>query len=191
MSLITTRPATSQTWGDVQAALTGGGVGKTCQCSWPVMRNAQYLATTPDERREFLRSQVASDTPPGLVAYVEGEPAGWVRVGPRTAHPRIVHSRVAAPSPEPMDDPTVWVVSCFSVRNEHRRKGVSAALLDAAVAYARDNGARVIEAYPVDNTAKKSSASSLFVGALSTFLDAGFDVIAAPTDTRRLVSLSL
>lgn len=87
--------------------------------------------------------------------------------------------------------PTVWVVSCFSVRNEHRRKGVSAALLEAAVAYARDNGARVIEAYPVDNTTTKSSSNSLFVGALSTFLDAGFDIIAAPTATRRLVSLSL
>lgn len=133
MSLITTRPATSQTWDDVQAALTGGGVGKTCQCAWVVMRNAQYLEATPKQRREFLRSQVASETPPGLVAYVEGKPAGWVRVGPRPAHPRIVHSRVTAPSPEPMDDPTVWVVSCFSVRNEYRRKGVSAALPEAAV----------------------------------------------------------
>lgn len=191
MSPITTRPATRQTWDDVQAALTGGGAGKACQCAWAVMRNAEYLATTPDERREFLHEQVVSDTPPGLVAYVEGKPAGWVRVGPRTAHPRIMHSRVAAPSREPMDDLSVWVVSCFSVRNEYRRKGVSAALLDAAVTYARDNGARVIEAYPVDNIATKSSANSLFVGALSTFLDAGFEIIAAPTDTRRVVALAL
>lgn len=191
MSTITTRLATTQTWSDVQAALTGGGDGKTCQCTWPVMRSAQYRATSPAERREFLHSQVVSDTPPGLVAYVDGEPAGWVRVGPRTAHQRIANSRVAAPSPEPMDDPTVWVVSCFSVRNEHRRKGVSAALLDAAVAYARAEGARVLEAYPVDNTATKPSANSLFVGALSTFADAGFDVVAAPTETRRLVSLTL
>lgn len=191
MSSITTLPATSRTWDDVQAALTGGGVGKTCQCAWAVMRNAQYHATTQEERREFLRSEVESDTPPGLVAYVEGEPAGWVRVGPRTAHPRIAHSRVAASSPESMDDPTVWVVSCFSVRNEYRRRGVSAALLEAAVAYARESGARVIEGYPVDNIAKKSSSTSLFVGALSTFLDAGFTVIAEPTDTRRLVSLTL
>lgn len=191
MSQITTQPATIETWSDVQAALTGGGDGKDCQCAWVVMRNAQYRDTPPAERRELLRHEVGSGPPPGLVGYVDGSPAGWVRVGPRTAHARIVHSRVAAPSPEPMDDPSVWVVSCFSVRKEHRRKGINTVLLDAAVAYARDSGARVVEAYPVDNTAKKSSSNSLFVGALTTFLDAGFDVIAEPTDTRRLVSLTL
>lgn len=191
MSSITTLPATSRTWDDVQAALTGGGDGKACQCAWAVMRGPQFLATTPDERREFLRGQVASDTPPGLVAYVDGDPAGWVRVGPRTAHPRIRHSRVAAPSAEPMDDPAVWAVSCFSVRTEHRRQGVSAALLDAAVVYARANGARIIEGYPVDSSVKKPTANSLFVGSLSTFLNAGFGIVAEPTPTRRLVSLVL
>ena len=191
MSLITVRPASGETWNDVQAALTGGGDGKACQCQWVVMRNPQVATSPPVERREFLHREVASDTPPGLVAYVDGQPAGWVRVGPRTAHPRIVHSRVATPSPEPMDDPDVWVVSCFSARNEHRRKGVTAVLLDAAVAYARESGARVVEAYPVDNIDKKMSANSLFVGTLSTFLDAGFRIIAEPTPARRLVSLTL
>lgn len=189
--MITTRPASEHTWDDVQAALTGGGDGKTCQCAWAVFRNAEYHGMTTDQRRDFLHGQVLSGTPPGLVAYVDREAAGWVRVGPRTTHPRVVHSRVAASSAEPMDDPSVWVVSCFSVRTEHRRKGVTAALLEAAVAYARAHGARVIEGYPVDSTGKKSSANSLFVGTLNTFVAAGFEVVAAPTASRRLVSMTL
>ncbi|WP_105567465.1 GNAT family N-acetyltransferase [Microbacterium halophytorum] len=191
MAEITMTPATAREWNDLQAALTGGGDGRTCQCAWVMMRSAEYRAASVDARREALRRETEAPLPPGILAYRDGEPAGWVRVGPRTAHLRFERTRVAAASPEPKDDPSVWVVSCFSIRSEHRRRGVSAALLDAAVAFAREHGARVIEGYPLDNTQQKPSSNALFVGALTTFLDAGFTELARPTETRRLVSLTL
>jgi ribosomal protein S18 acetylase RimI-like enzyme len=192
MVQITTRPATVAEWDDVQAALTGGGDGRSCQCLWPVLTNAEWNGTSVDERRELLRGELEAGPPPGLVAYVDGEAAGWIRIGPRTAQRRTLRSRVVKNgSVEPLDDDGVWAVTCFSVRREHRRQGLNAALLDAAVAYARESGARVVEGYPIATDMTKPSTNSLFVGALSTFLAAGFREIARPTGTRVVVALDL
>jgi len=193
MAQITTRPATTAEWDDVQAALSGGGDGRSCQCAWPLLTNAEWERTSLRERQEVLRDEITAGPPPGLVAYVDGAAAGWIRIGPRTAQGRILRSRVVKNgSPEPIDDDGVWAVTCFSVRKEHRRQGLNAALLDAAVAYARERGARVVEGYPIaTDTADKVSSNSLFVGALSTFLGAGFREVARPTGTRVVVALDL
>ncbi|GAA5152369.1 GNAT family N-acetyltransferase [Microbacterium pseudoresistens] len=175
MVTITTKTATIAEWDDVQKALTGGGDGASCQCIWPMIPNKEWQASTRDERKQMLRAEVAATPSPGIVAYVDGEAAGWVRVGPRPAQQRLGRTRaIAAATQEPLDDASVWAVSCFSVRREHRRKGVTTALLDAAVAYAKESGARIIEGYPIDTSAVKTSSNDLFHGALSTFTNAGF-----------------
>ncbi|MCI1864996.1 MAG: GNAT family N-acetyltransferase [Bifidobacterium sp.] len=192
MENITTMPATIERWHDVQAALTGGGDGRSCQCAWPMMTGAQWRTSSVDERRSRLREELSSGAVPGLVAYVGGVAAGWVRVCPRPLQRHLETSRIVkSGSPEPFGDADVWAITCFSVRNEFRRHGVGAALLRAGVDYARSCGARMLEAYPLDNTASKVSSTSLFVGALTTFLDAGFEVVARPTPTRAVVTLNL
>ena len=189
---ITTRLATLAEWDDVQAALAGGGDGRSCQCVWPLLANREWDATTVEERRDMLRDEVQAGPPPGLVAYVDGQAAGWIRIGPRPDQQRIVRSRVVkGGSGESLDDPSVWAVTCFSVRKEHRRKGINAALLRAAVVYARRSGARVIEGYPIATDTTAPPTNSLFVGALSTFLQAGFHEVARPTDKRVVVALEL
>ncbi|MER7798643.1 GNAT family N-acetyltransferase [Microbacterium sp. NPDC096154] len=189
---ITTRPATIAEWDDVQAALSGGGDGRSCQCVWPVLSSKDWNGTSFDERRDILHAEIQDGPPPGLVAYVDGDAAGWIRIGPRTALQRVLRSRVArSGSSEPLDDDAVWAVTCFSVRREHRRQGLNAVLLDAAITYARERGARVVEGYPIATDATKPSSNALFVGALSTFLDAGFREVARPTPTRVVVALPL
>lgn len=188
---ITTRPATMREWDAVQAALTGGGDGQSCQCMWPLLPNAEWRTTTVPEREEMLRREIRQGPPPGLVAFVDGAPAGWIRVGPKPAQRRLARSRVATLSPEPPEDDSVWAITCFSVRTEHRGLGLNAALLAAALDYARERGARVLEAYPIDNTVTKPTSNALYVGALTTFLAAGFAVLARPTPTRVAVSLVL
>ncbi len=180
MPTITIEPATSDRFADVQHALSGGGDGRSCQCQWWMIPNAQWQGTTTEEREGMLRAEVDAGPPPALVAYVDGEAAGWVRVGPRTAQQRLARTRAFAESPHPFDDASVWAVSCFVVRREHRGTGLTAALLDASVAFAAENGARVIEAYPIDPTAAKKRANELYTGVLSTFLDAGFHEVARP-----------
>ncbi|WP_127475564.1 GNAT family N-acetyltransferase [Microbacterium sulfonylureivorans] len=193
MAQITIEPATSERFGDAQHALTGGGDGTACQCQWWTITNAEFQRTTTAERQEMLRAEIVSGPPPALIAYVDDQPAGWVRVGPRTAQVRLSRTKnYSANSEEPWDDDAVWAVSCFVVRREHRGEGLNARLLEAAVDYARAGGARVVEAYPVDPAAgRKKSPNELYHGTVSTFVAAGFREVARPRPDLAIVALDL
>lgn len=192
MSDVTIEPATAERWDNVQHALTGGGDGKSCQCTWWTLTNADFSTKSADERREILREEIQSGPPPGLIAYVDGEPAGWVRIGPRTAQIRLSRTRnIVSTTPEPLDDPSVWAVTCFAIRREHRKQGLTTVLLDAAVDYAKEAGARVIEAYPVDTSGGTHRSNDLYFGTLTTFLAAGFAETGLRKPGRPLVALTL
>ncbi|NYF29916.1 MULTISPECIES: GNAT family N-acetyltransferase [unclassified Microbacterium] len=191
MATITTELATMARWDDVQHALTGGGDGASCQCIWPVLSNKDWNTTTTPQRTEMFRAEIDEGPPPGIVASVDGEAAGWIRIGPRTRQARVARTRIiAAASTEPFDDESVWAVTCFVVRREHRGSGLNLELLRAAVEYARESGARLIEGYPVDTRGEKQRSNGLFHGTLGTFLAAGFMEQAELKPGRTLVALS-
>lgn len=157
-----------------------------------MLTNKEWEATNLDERTALFQSEVASERPPGLVAYIDGKAAGWMRIGPRPAQHRLARTRnIITTTREPLDDDTVWAVTCFVVRKEHRGQGLNAALLDAGIEFARASGARVIEGYPIDTSATDPRVNDLFHGALSTFLAAGFIKVPSIKPDRPLVSLSL
>lgn len=186
------RPATSDRFDDAEHALTGGGDGAGCQCQWWTLTNAEWNATDSAGREALLRDEITTGPPPGLIAYVDGEAAGWVRVGPRVTQRRLGRTKAfTAASAEPWDDPSVWSVSCFVVRKEHRGAGLIAQLLAAATAYAREGGARIIEAYPIDVAAKKPHVNDLYVGTLATFEAAGFHEVARAKPHQVIVALEL
>ena len=81
-----------------------------------------------------------------------------------------------------LDRLPVWSVWCIRVRPGHRGKGISHALLDGAVAYARSRGAPAIEGYPVDNEGRRVDVTMAYVGTRKLFADAGFTK-AADTDS--------
>ena len=192
MVTTTVEPATTSRWEDVQHALTGGGDGRSCQCAWFTLTNAEFNRTDADQRRDLLQQEVDDDRAPGLVAYVDGEAAGWVRVGPRTVQRRIARTRnIVTSTPEPLDDEYVWAITCFVVRKDHRGQGLNTTLLNAAVDFAREHGARVIEAYPVDTSEGPVPANDLYHGALSTFVAAGFTTTASAKPGRPLVHRDL
>ncbi|MET0735589.1 MAG: GNAT family N-acetyltransferase [Microbacterium sp.] len=194
MPEIMIEPATSDRFDDAEHALTGGGDGRSCQCQWWTLTNAEWQSTTSDQRRDLLRDEVHAAPPPGLIAYVDGEAAGWVRVGPRTNQVRLARTRtLTASSEEPWADDDVWAVTCFVVRKEHRREGLNGRMLAAAIDFARDHGARTLEGYPIDPgaTSGKKSSNELFHGVISTFHDAGFREVARPRPDLVVVSLAL
>ena len=74
----------------------------------------------------------------------------------------------------------------------HLRGGLARVLLDGAVRLARESGARVVEGYPVDVSAKaRTSSAELYHGPLSTFIAAGFREVARPRPPRPVVRLEL
>lgn len=185
-------PATSEAFATVEHALTGGGDGGSCWCRWLLDTRKTFDAASRDERRAALRDELAEATvPPALVASVDGEGVGWVRVSPRPAQAGLLRTRVVkAGSAEPAADESVWAISCFVVRREHRGSGVAATLLDAAVRYALEHGARVIEGYPVDRAERPTATSAeLWHGTVGLFARAGFTETARPTPARAVMTL--
>jgi len=182
-------------WDDVRTVFGTRGDPAGCWCryfkvdaaTWKAQDIAAFERGLCDEIDAAREVRGAG---PGLLAYDDDEPVGWVAIEPRPAYPRILSSRLIEHSSEPVDAAGVWFVSCFVVRVGHRRSGTATALLAGAVAHAREHGARVVEAFPVDAVPGTSSAD-LYHGPLSVFVKAGFDVVARPVAQRAVVRLEL
>jgi GNAT superfamily N-acetyltransferase len=82
-------------------------------------------------------------------------------------------------------DPGVWAVTCVFVRAGFRRQGVSYGLARAAVGFARERGARALEAYPMlTEPGEEITWGELHMGTRSIFAAAGFSEVAHPTPRR-------
>lgn len=174
------RPLTGETWDALAELFREGGDPRWCWCQHWRLRSKDMAAAKVPQLRERLRTQAASDEPPGLVAFDGVRAVGWVSLGPRTDFERIVRSRVI---PQ-IDDRPVWSIVCFAVSTSARRRGVGRALLEGAIRYARDRGATALEAYPVRlprNDSGEAAAihpEAAFTGTLPMFERAGFRVVA-------------
>ena len=185
---LTVRPLTPARWKDVEALFNARGCSVARQC-WCMYYRRSGAPTAPPRgttrarsNRAALRRLVDSGEPPGLIAYRGRTPVGWVSLGPREAFARLKRSPVM----KPVDDRPVWSIVCFVVPAEYRGQGVARALLQGAIAYAHERGARLLEAYPVDR-AGRSSADSMWFGAKSMYDAAGFEEVARRKPQRPIV----
>jgi GNAT superfamily N-acetyltransferase len=187
-------PANEASWDDLRAIFGTRGYAAYCQCQRFKMRDwAEWQAVSVAERMERLQEQThcgypSARTTSGLVAYLDGEPVGWCAVEPRTAYQRLPPRRVAwaARGEDPNDD-SVWAVICFATRAGFRRRGITRALARATVAFARERGARALEAYPmITEPGVDVTWGELHVGSRGIFADAGFQEVSHPT-LRRVV----
>ncbi len=161
------------------------GANSGCWCMWWRMTARDFEAASRDERRDLFKAVVAAGPPPGLIAYQGGQAVGWCAVGPRPTLPRIGRSRVAKPVAGGEDS---WFISCFYIRSGHRKIGLMAALLQAAVDHAAAQGATMIEACPIDPQRKLQWGEG-FVGIASVFRAVGFEEIARRSPARPLMRL--
>jgi GNAT superfamily N-acetyltransferase len=190
--MLTVVPVDQASWADLQAIFGDRGDPARCRCQYFKDTPAEWRSGTPAERAERLRAQTA-DHATGLVAFLDGEPAGWCAVEPRTAYRRLQTSRLVwADRDEDKADDGVWAVTCFVTRKGFRRRGVSAALAKAAVDFARERGARAVEGYPmlVEPGQKVAWPAELFVGTAGIFADAGFSEVSRPTARRVVMRLT-
>lgn len=172
MPAIEVVPATPDRWDDVVTIL-GSGDDRGCWCQAPRGRDTGPRRSDPTFRPELLQAQLAEDPPAGMLAYVDGEVAGWLGFGPRPLLPRLARSRTIPT----VDDVPVWSILCFNIRVGYRRKGVATALLDGLVDYARRSGAPGLEAYPIDPGDERVGSGFGYVGLTGWFERAGFDRI--------------
>jgi GNAT superfamily N-acetyltransferase len=131
-----------------------------------------------DERAQYMRDECAQDPGPGVLAYVDGEAAGWCSVAPRSTYRRLMHSRTIPF----VDERDAWSIVCFVVRPAFRRRGLMHELLEGAVAHASASGAEVVEGYPVVvDGGDRVDISSGYVGTSRLFEAAGFTQAAQTT----------
>jgi GNAT superfamily N-acetyltransferase len=175
---ITVRPATGDRFEDLATVLRPKREGASaCWCM--AYRLPDRAAKSGPEREAYMRSLCESGQPPGVIAYVDGAPAGWCSVSPRAGLSRLVHSRTIPL----VDEQPVWSVVCLVVRAGFRRQGVAKAMLEGAVDYARSQGAGIVEGYPLDAQGAKISAGFAYVGTVTMFEGAGFTRVL-PTTSR-------
>ncbi|WP_369371972.1 GNAT family N-acetyltransferase [Promicromonospora sp. Populi] len=211
--------ATGDRWDDVQTVFGTRGGAHQCQCQRIRLGDRAWWYMPVEERAHHLREQLDAgpdaDTAAGhdsvadgdpaagsdtggvaptsgaLIGYIDGEPAGWVAVAPRTEFVRYRGSQVPwAGRHEDKDDDGVWAITCFAVRAGYRKQGLMYELAAAAVEHARERGADAVEGYPiVPDPGKDISWGEVNVGTPGPFASAGLTEVSRPTKRRRVMRL--
>ncbi len=145
-----------------------------CWClSWR-LSSKENRELTGVERADRVRGLCSRELAPGVLAYLDGEVAGWAGVAPRSELHPFANSRKIPH----VDDLAVWSVWCLRVRPGYRKRGITQALIAGAVDYARTSGAPAVESYPVDNGDQRVDLTMAFVGTRSMFERAGFTKVS-------------
>ena len=170
-------PVTADRWDDLVELFGDPGAYGNCWCMWWRVTSSDFdrgIRNRGAGNRRAMRSIVAEDRVPGLLAYRDGRPVGWVSLAPREEFGRLQRS----PKLKAVDDRPVWSIVCFFMDRRERGKKVGTALLDAAIRYAAERGATIVEGYPVDTTDRQISNANAYTGVISMFERAGFREVA-------------
>lgn len=165
---LTVRPLTPDLWPAFEDLFGKAGACNGCWCMYWRLGAAYHQRPRARNKADF-RALVKRGPPPGLLAF-DGELAvGWCQLTPRKALPYLDSARFT----RRVDDAPVWAISCFYIRRGYRNRGVTAALVAAALKAAKRAAAPAVEAYPID-TVQPGAPSNLYTGIASTFARAGF-----------------
>jgi GNAT superfamily N-acetyltransferase len=189
MGKLTFRPLTKNEWPALEALFGKSGACAGCWCMYWRLAKGEWKGP---QRERSTRNKVKfhrlvdKGPAPGLLAFDGDTAVGWVAIQPRTAFPALDRSRFL----KAVDDESVWSMPCFYIKSDHRGRGVMRALVEAALDYAAEAGARLVEAYPVD-TEQRLSAANAYTGVASSFRRAGFKTVARRAAHRPIVRKAL
>lgn len=176
---LTVKPVTPGLWHALADLFGEKGACHGCWCMYWRIGN-EYTRRAGEQNKAALLELVRTGPPPGLLAFDGDLPVGWCQVTPRSALPWLERSwRLKR-----VDDLPVWSLSCFYIRIGWRRKGVTTALIRAALAFAQVRGAPALEAYPLDVSLTPSTSST---GYASTFERLGFIEVARHVPPRPIM----
>jgi len=188
---IDVRPLTKERWPDLVELFErpGASIARGCWCMY-YRRSGERVPppglTRSRANRRDLKALVDLGVVPGLLGYESGRPVGWISLGPRADYAKLARSPVM----KPVDGKAVWSIVCFFVDAQARHRGIADALLAAALAWARAQGATLVEAYPWDRVAKKSD-DSLWFGTKTMFDRVGFVEVARRKPARPVMRRAL
>ncbi len=188
----TVRPVTAELWPDFEDLFGKQGACYGCWCTHFRLPPAVRRQNDRESNKDHIRARIEAGPPPGLLAFEDGRAVGWMQVGPRADVPEWNNAGRGSAPADPADagDPGVWAISCFFIRSKARGKGLSHRLVADGIAFARENGARLLEACPMD-LSRDSRSVGLFVGSSRVFEKAGFERLVERKAGRPLMRLVL
>ena len=171
-------PVDTTNWTDFETLFKSKGAPSYCWCMAWRMTKDELKKNNSTNRKKFIKQRVRSETPIGLLAYAEKEPIAWCSIAPRETYQRL-------DGDERLEN--VWSLVCFFIKKEFRDKGLIDFLIEKAKQYARTNGAKYLEAYPVET----DSPSYRFMGFIKTFEKAGFNFVKKAGTRRHVMTYKL
>lgn len=188
----TIKPLSADLWPDFEDLFGKQGACYGCWCTHFRLPPAIRRENNRERNKDHIRARIEAGPPPGVLAYDDGTAVGWMQVGQRADVPEWNNQgRGSAPlDPSDASDPGVWAISCFFIRARARGRGLTHRLVEGGIAFARESGARFLEACPMD-LSRDSRSLGLFVGSSRVFEKAGFERLVERKAGRPLMRLVL
>lgn len=184
---IACHPLTPERWDDLERLFgPERGAVAGCWCMWFKLTRKEWEGLGRAGRKDAFRAEVASGPPPGILAYAGEAPVGWCAVAPRGTYPAIERSRVT----RPVDERPAFAITCFYLAPRWRRRGLMRPLIEAALAFAKGQGAALVEAYPLDPP-EGERPTGAFKGIAGPFRDLGFVEVARRSPGRPILRRDL
>lgn len=187
LSKIKFHPLTPEKWSDFSALFGERGACGGCWCMLWRLKPAEFESQKGEGNRKLMKAIVTSGEIPGILAYDARQPIGWCSVGPREKFSALERSRIL----KKVDETPVWSITCFFIDKRYRRKGLSIQLIKAAVDYVKEQGGKVLEAYPVEPRKKNMPPVFAWTGLAAGFVKAGFVECARRSETRPIMRFSI
>jgi GNAT superfamily N-acetyltransferase len=180
----TVEPLTKNNWSKFVSLFGEKGACGNCWCMYYRLSNADFKeGKAEDGNKRAIREIVWEDKPTGLLGLVEGEAIAWCAFAPREDFIRLEKSRVH----KRIDKKLVWSIPCFFIDKNFRRSGVSVQLLKGAIKYSKENGIKILEAYPAIPTQETLPDSFAWIGLYKSFERAGFEIVDRASRNRPMV----
>lgn len=170
---MTFEPVTPDRWSDFEHLFGERGACGGCWCMFWRLTRSEFNEKKGPGNKRAMKKIVTNGEEPGILGYADGRPVGWCAVAPREVFTSLSRSRVL----KPVDDQPVWSIVCFFVDKTYRRQKMSVALIKAAVKFARERGAKIVEGYPAQPRSGAWPDAFAYMGLPSAFEQAGFEEV--------------
>jgi GNAT superfamily N-acetyltransferase len=149
-----------------------------CYCHfYEVPIAIEWPSLSAEQNRVAMRARIEVGEMEGFLAYAGSESVGWLNAQPRHKLPHCFDRMRIVATTLPCAPFEAAVVVCFIIAPAWRRRGVSRALLAAAMSSLAARGFRLIDAFPF-KAGDSERGTDHYHGALSTFVAAGFEALA-------------
>ena len=184
MEALRFEPLSKANWGKFVELFGARGACGNCWCMSFRRNKADFEEGKVDDGNKNAMKQLVWDNQPtGLLGFYEDKPVAWCAFAPREDFIKLERSRIH----RRIDDEPVWSVPCTFIAKAFRRQGISGALLEGLVRYAKEQGIKIIEAYPTIPTQENLPDAFAWIGLYKSFERAGFEIVARTSKNRPMV----